>query len=170
MSESNEPSDVQSEVEFIREVRDSIFPFDPSLETLLTYINLSDTTEIGLTLHVKGAVVSGLAVSGRRFFSLLIHAVEEARDRGSVDAAGSQMITDFYRPTLEALEKDQTEYRASNKLPPRPRHVHMRHVLTYPGGGSDPLRHELWRGRLTEVDGWSLGNTEKVPPLPEGVG
>ena len=164
------PTSAQSEPDFIREMREPIYPFDSSLESLAAFIDRADTTEIGVTLHVKGAVLSGLLVSSRRFFSLLLRALEQGAETGAGDGGGIRVFADFYRPTLESLEQSQAEYRESDKSPPRPRHVHMRQVVTYLGSTSDPLRHALWRGRLTEVDGWCLGSTEPVLPLPEGVG
>jgi hypothetical protein len=38
----------------VRAVRVSVFPFDPTLESLVAFINLLDHTELGVTLHVRG--------------------------------------------------------------------------------------------------------------------
>jgi hypothetical protein len=169
----SEPGDVSTspnnELEEVREARETTFPFDPELMRLVGFINIVDGAEIGLTLHVGGCVVSGMLISMAQFYRLLVkdftdlNRLTEHSDR---DAAAS--FAEFYRSPLEGAEKALDEYRKSQTLtvPPSPRHIHLRYAQTLVPGGQ-PLTQSLWRGRLTEVDGWSIGNFGPVPPLAQ---
>jgi len=150
-------------------VRSEILPFDPSLERLAMYINLLDTTEIGVTLHVKGIVVSGLLISTRSYFNLMVHGLEQAAvDAGPPESNGASAFADFFRMSLTELERARDEYRKSEELPLRPHHICLREVTSFTS--AEQIRQSLWRGRLTEVDGWSLGHFgEKIPPLPDDL-
>jgi hypothetical protein len=61
MTESAEEPGDPDWAELARNAREAMFPFDPALETLVMYINLLDKAEVGITLHVKGAVPFGSA-------------------------------------------------------------------------------------------------------------
>ncbi|EHB44987.1 hypothetical protein MycrhDRAFT_6664 [Mycolicibacterium rhodesiae JS60] len=147
--------------------RSELPPFDPSLESLVMYINLLDTTEIGVTLHVKGIVVSGLLISGRSYFNLMVRDLEMDADRSAdpASSSGARAFADFFRMSLERQERARDEYRSTEKLPPRPHHICLRQATSFTP--TEPIRQSLWRGRLVEVDAWSLGYFgERIPPLP----
>lgn len=167
MSEVPEIDDSAAEREFIQGVKDGIFPFDVALENLAMYVNLLDTAEVGVTLHVKGAVVSGLMISARMFYKIIVVSLDDSADvNPDPENNGHRMFANFYRTNLDSFEKARGEYANNHKLPPRPHHIHMRHVETYLGG-TQPLLQSTLRCRLTEVDAWTLGNFGEVPPLSE---
>lgn len=149
--------------------RSGMFPFDPSLESLVMYINLLDTTEIGVTLHVKGVVVSGLLISSRSYFNLLVKGLEQtAQNVDPAESGGHLTFAEFFRISLKDQERLRDEYRTSEKLPLRPHHICLRQATSFTP--SEQIRQNLWRGRLTAVDGWSLGNFgERIPPLPDDL-
>ena len=161
----------QSEAEIVRAVRDTIFPFDPMLEGLVALINVLDKTEIGVTLYVHGCVISGMLISVQQHFKLLIKLLSDATMlSGTSNPEGAALFAEFFQPNLESAAKDLEEYKTSQKLPPRPRHIHLRHAQSFVTGLSEPLTFNLWRGRISEVDGWSIGNFGPIPPLePENV-
>ncbi len=160
--------DKPDEAEIVRNAKAAIFPFDPSLESLVMYINLLDTTEVGITLHVRGTVISGLLISPRSFYRLLVGRLEKIAEGGEEPTkSGAMGFADFFRMSLEAQERLRNEYRTNDTLPPRPHHIHLREASVFVGSG-EPLVHPTWRGRLTEVDGWSFGNFGgPIPPLPD---
>lgn len=167
MTEANENEGNEvSRTDLIREIRANLAPFDPTLENLVMFMNLLGGTEIGITLHVKGSVISGMLISGQQYFKMLVRQFENVAER--VDegrAAAATGFAEFFRPTLEGFERSHDDYTETATLPPRPQHVHLRHAQIYLSS-SDFLTERLWRGRLTEVDGWSLGNFGMLPPLP----
>ena len=129
---------------------------------LLTLVNIVDTDgelEIGMTLHVSGVIVSGLLISGRRYFELLNEAVQPGgaqESAGLREALGDALtgvgesygayefnaVTD---PEQVALELFLTSY------------IHMRNAEVHAPGGPGHLAPVLWRGRLSHVSGWSVG-------------
>lgn len=168
MSETSDASASRSnELAEIREARKTTVPFDPELVRLVNFMNIVDTAEIGLTLHVGGCVVSGMLISMAQFYRLLVkdftdmNRLTEHSDR---DVAAS--FAKFYSFPLENAEKALDEYRESQKLPPLPRHIHLRYAQTLIPGGQ-PVTQALWRGRLAGVDGWSIGNFGPIPPLSQ---
>lgn len=163
MSELDEGSaPAKTEAEFVREERDT---FDPELVRLVSFINLVDGTEIVLTLHVGSCVLSGMLISAARFYRLLIKDFTDPNrlsEQSNPEAAAS--FAEFYRPSLESTEKLLEDYRTSEKLPPWARHIHLRYAQTLIAG-QEPFTQSLWRGRLTEIDGWSISNFGVIRPL-----
>jgi hypothetical protein len=140
------------------------WPLDPDLVRLVHFINTADSAEIGLTLHVKGCVVSGVLISGAQYYRLLVKELSDLdrlSEQSNRELAAN--LVKFYRPSLEMAEKNVEETRAQKKLPALPRHIHFRRAQTIVSGQA-ALTQSLWRGRLAEVDGWSFGNFGATPP------
>ncbi len=165
--EGADESAMAPEADAVREIRSKIFPFDPTLESLVALINLIDGPSIGVTLHIKGSIVSGMLISSRLFFKMLVTDIGESAERAEGnDADLARSFADFFRPSLESTTEALAEYDSSKKLPPRPHHIHLRHAQTLMAG-TEPFTQSVWRGRLTAIDGWSIGNFGSIPPLPE---
>lgn len=94
---------------------------------------------IGVTLTVGGSIVSGEAISRIRW-------MEEQVDAG-VSILG---------PLLDEMIANR-ELPDDERAPGYERHIHLRKARYW--GSSGPLTNNdmYWRGRLAEVDGWSLG-------------
>jgi hypothetical protein len=120
-------------------------PSDPLLELL---IEMTDETgvELPITLQVSGLVVSGKLISKDAYF----------------DEFTSQFthgMTD--RQTIEGLRKSFAEISADsgNQSVAPPIAVHVKDAALF-GVGNMPVPYErgaLWRGRLSEVDAFFLG-------------
>src|SRR5436190_18000638 len=75
---------------------------DRFLLTLVEIVNDAGELEIGMTLHVSGVIVSGLLISGRRYFELLNEAVQTPGSRETVglrEALGDALtdVAESYR-------------------------------------------------------------------------
>jgi hypothetical protein len=109
--------------------------------------------EIPITLFVSGAVVTGVLTSGKVYFDRFAERFaagwpEEAREKIRASMA---MPGDVY-PRLEPGEK------SPRKRPAQFIHLRDAQIVTALGNlpvNGDPL---LWRGRLTEVGGYSIGH------------
>ena len=136
---------------------------DPALEVLVGVINALHGTEIGITLHASGLVVSGMLISGRRYFELLIESLENSPSEGG--GTFGQLFTPFRdRYTEDGLTNDSTEGEDTTLQPVG--FIHMRDAQTFsPTGHSLP--GTLWRARLTEITGWSIGSYGRTPPTSE---
>jgi hypothetical protein len=112
-----------------------------------------------MTLHVSGVIVSGLLISGQRYFELLNEAVQTA---GSQETAGlretlGDALTDVaesYRAPEFNAETNPEQVASYSLLTSN---IHMRNAEVHAPGGPGHLAPTLWRGRLSHVSGWSLG-------------
>ena len=118
---------------------------DPLLELL---IEMTDETgaELPITLQVSGLVVSGKLIGKAAYFD-------------QFTSLFTQGMTD--RPTVEGLRTSFAEISAdsgSEAVAP-PIAVHVKDAALF-GVGNMPVPYErgaLWRGRLSEVDAFFLG-------------
>lgn len=167
MTKQHEPSaGAKSGAETVREEWEAALPFDPELAHLVRFINALESVELGVTLHVGGSVVSGMLISITQFYRLL---TKQLADAGRTQARPEDRDTaaafvDLFQPPFNAAQKELEEARKSQVPPPSPRHVHLRYAQTYTSP-EQTLTMTLWRGRLTEVDGWSVGNFGTIPRL-----
>lgn len=155
----------KTDAEIVREEWQATLPFDPELMRLVRFINAIDNVEVGVTLHVGGSVVSGMLISVAEFYRLLIKQFEDAggvKEKATRDAAA--VFTRLYRPPFDAAKREVEAARVSHTPPPSPHHLHLRYAQAYTSP-EHSLTMRLWRGRLVEVDGWSIGNFGKIPPL-----
>ena len=101
--------------------------------------------EIGVTLIVGGTIVSGLTISGKRYFE----------DFGKF-FADSPVFTAEQRKGLEETYREFGEKRYTHLPTPELRYVHLRDALIL--GGPEPLRVPLFRVRIATVDGFTIGS------------
>jgi hypothetical protein len=132
---------------------------DRFLLTLVELVNDAGELEIGITLHVSGVIVSGLMISGRRYFELLNEAVQtaESQENGGLREALGDALTglaESYRAHEFNAEADPEQVALDLFLTS---YIHMRNAEVHAPGGPGHLAPVLWRGRLSHVSGWSLG-------------
>jgi hypothetical protein len=118
---------------------------DPLLELL---IEMTDETgaELPITLQVSGLVVSGKLIGKAAYLD-------------EFTSLFTQGMTD--RQTVEGLRKSFAEISADseNEAAAPPTAVHVKDAALF-GVGNMPVPYErgaLWRGRLSEVDAFFLG-------------
>lgn len=129
---------------------------DGMLGVLVSMVNGSGL-EISITLAVPGGPIQGTLIGHDRWLELLDERVAAA----NADLAG--LFNAFRDPggdaDAEDSEKTQDDENAEGD-PPEPRHIHMQDArYVYENGFTPGFDHPglLWRGRLAEVAGWSLG-------------
>ena len=124
------------------------------LAALVRLANESDM-ELGVTLSTGGVLVSGVLVSGRRYFAHMREAFRTFTI--SEEPSGSEAAEAIFR-----------QAGAEDSAPPL-RHLHLRGARFFaPGQVAIPAEPGMWwRGRLDAVDGWGLGLfAEGSPTLP----
>ncbi|MDZ3990360.1 gas vesicle accessory protein GvpU [Pseudomonas sp. Teo4] len=142
--------------ELIQELRDDLS--DPVLlhgswhgrgvdDTLQHLVHLANEggVEMGITLMVGGALVSGYLISSETYFQRVIDSVVE------VSAPGEN-------PGVDAVAKLLAERTPPSGGPIASQFIHMRDARFY-NGRNDPLptNGTLWRGKIASVDGFSIG-------------
>lgn len=130
------------------------------LVMLLNIVN-QGTIEFGLTLNVGGSVISGTLISGKKYFSEFakqfsnaIGTPEEASNEPSIEES-FRKLGDIY----DLPEGKQGE-ELKNQAPVT--YIHLRDANVFFKDGTIPTGVGVfWRGKLSSVDGFSLGNLNK---------
>jgi len=115
---------------------------DNILEFFVKAANIHDFT-LDITLNVKGAVITGTIVSAKEYFETL----SEIFDDGNEVA---QKLSEQLSRAGESAHSDGSS---------EANFIHMKETKVYCGDSkSTPSKGEiLWRGKLSEVDGFFLG-------------
>jgi hypothetical protein len=134
-------------------------PVDPVARTdwfLQYFVNNANNlgVEIDVALHVAGLVVTGTLTSGQRYFELMGDALSKATTNMPEVTEALKAVAkfgDFYAPRDEEEKSDR---------PDTPQYIHLRNARYFsPAGGPIPASGGLlWRGRVTEVSGFSIGS------------
>jgi hypothetical protein len=104
--------------------------------------------EVGITLSVRGHLVSGLLISPQAYFTLLAEQFAKPfADAGSSDADSIRALVLGFD---EAPSKEED---------PAAQYIHVRDARVYTGHqGPVSADGMLWRGKVAAVDGFSLGH------------
>lgn len=143
---------------------------DPVLASLVSVINTlaGEGNAVAVTLTVPGGMVSGLLVPAWEWFEEQQHA-REAETGGDSFAVFFSMPAEQFKEARERHRAEVEQWTADGRPDEpadgdadaddeAPRFIHLRDARTpLPGGGWSPPTH--WRGRLSEVTGWSWGAT-----------
>jgi hypothetical protein len=117
---------------------------------LQTIIHTANETgaEIGVTLILGGTVVSGLATSGQRYF-----------EEFGKFFANSAVFTPEQRKAMEDTYREFGDKRYTGLPASELHYVHLRDVLIV--RGNEPLKLPLFRVRLANVDGFTVGSLKE---------
>jgi hypothetical protein len=161
---------------------------DRALEAVVGAINA--VTELqedgpGVVLTLGGLVVSGTIIPDWQWFDEVEHAARAAfvvHAGGSIDDEHGGWAT-LFKGVAESLVQARDERRAARKAierlsdryqrrvgrDDRTDYIHLREArVIAAGAGSLPVAGMHWRGRLTEVSGWSFGHLGAEPPAAPG--
>ena len=126
---------------------------DVQLHALLDFqfgVDQEDSaSELGLTLLINGALVTGRAIPYGRW---LREYYAQLRMASQKLAEGIEAVfTDVNAEGKAIRDRRDTENRPNVAI----KHIHMRDVIVRTGNVT--LNVPLWRAELEHVDGWSLG-------------
>lgn len=123
---------------------------------LRALVAMSEKThiEIGVTLTVNGLIVTGFIIDQATYFQHLIEGIRKTQ----ADAEIKDLLTDFMDQVNLSLQKSSDEDTLH-----LPKYIHLRDVKIYPseGRGMPTYGETIWRGHLSSIDGFSLG--EMIP-------
>jgi hypothetical protein len=160
---------------------------DPALETVVAAIN--DLPEAqddgpGVVLTLGGLVISGTVIPDWQWFDEVEHAARAAfvvHTGGSIDdehggwarlfqgvAESLAQARDEHRAAREATDRLSHRYQGLVAQEDRTNYIHLRDAVIAAGVSSPPVAGMHWRGRLSEVSGWSFGHLRPEPPAAPG--
>ena len=116
----------------------------------------NDGMGIGLSLNVGGLIISGTPCGGKEYFYEF----------------GKQLGDGMYPENADSAEEFAAAYKkigddvySESEITPNPAsYIHMKNALFFsPKGDSIPSNAQgaLWRGKVSDVDGFSLGRFSK---------
>ena len=118
------------------------------LAALVQILNSLKGASMGITLHVGGLVVSGQLASGAQYLEETGQTLDKALTGGTSDR-----LSKLFQRTAGTLYSEENQTVG---------YVHLRNVRFFqPGAGALPLKTQAWwRGRLSHVSGFSIGEME----------
>ncbi|MFC8537057.1 hypothetical protein ACFUJY_24510 [Streptomyces sp. NPDC057249] len=122
---------------------------DLQLQMLIRLLDREPRSGLPLTLVVPAGALHGEVIGHEAWKA------EWARSLRQVEGEGANLLAEF----PETVDQGVKEAQADEDVPFLPRWIHLRDA-TLICGGAAPLRLPLWRGRLSDVSGWTLGRPE----------
>jgi len=124
---------------------------DAGDQLLASFVRIANRSgvELGITLWVRGTIVTGILVPMGKYLE------EVAANFDPVE--GAAPFADFFRRLKE--HSDEQQSRADDDGLPVA-HIHLRDSRTYAPGADRPIPTRSgvpWRGRLDSVDGFTFG-------------
>lgn len=164
-------------------------PRDRALEAVVATINAMTERQDdgpGVVLTVGGLVLSGTVIPDWQWFDEVEHQARAAfvvHTGGSIDDEHGGWATLFEgvaESLRQARDEQQAAREATERLPDRYRHclaqddradyIHLREAGVIGGVSSQPVAGMHWRGRLSEISGWSFGHLGAAPPARASSG
>jgi hypothetical protein len=134
---------------------DDISPKDWYLDTVLNFVlGFSDEYEggsVGLTVQSNGVTVSGMAISRTEWIAGIVGQYAQA---GAEDT-GKYIKQLFEQANAQAIDGDKERQKAELPTTAR-RFLHLKDARI--GHGDQYTQVPLWRGKLSDITGWSLGS------------
>lgn len=126
-------------------------PIDHVLTRIVAIFNNSEDMRIGLTVTVGGSVVTGTLVSGATYFETM----NELHSKSGLLPVWQPEV-EFYREMIDSDEPFDLSVEVE-----RTTFLHLIDASVY--GGNQLVGLRAWRGRLSEVSGWSIGSLRAGP-------
>lgn len=119
---------------------------DWALVGLVNFVN-ANKVSIGVTLTVGGALISGSLISGKEFFDKIAEKFNQLNpEKGSL----AEYLAKYHSQISEEVYVD-------GDLPINTVFIHLDNARQYFGKESIPTVGTLWRGRLCDISGFSIG-------------
>lgn len=121
------------------------------LQTLVNIANKSDLS-IGLTIITHGFLVSGEVIGGKTYFEKF------GEEMGTLVSETTEGIS-----VSEHFKKMGDDVYSEEKIDDNPSFIHFKNAKFFQTSG-EPIpnnRGVLWRGKISEVSGYSLGKLSK---------
>lgn len=112
-----------------------------------------------VTLTVGGSHINGKLITGRRFYERLIESLESAADGIQIHPESNfAAVLDIYRENRDIYPSPDDEPDAL----PVPYYIHLEDARWHTTDGRVlPGNGMIWRGKISAVDGFSIGQFER---------
>jgi hypothetical protein len=141
-------------------------------EVLIYLVQKVEETGVGIsvTLMIGGLVVVGGLIRSKLYYDYLSSCFDIYTDESEGGTREYGVIRDTKDPieleTLEKHSKDWKEFitrsRDKKDSDSRPKYIHLQNAEVWEIFSTEPFRFEYWRGKLSSIDGFSLGTRGQV--------
>ncbi|MCV3209244.1 hypothetical protein OHD62_23785 [Mesorhizobium sp. YC-39] len=131
-------------------------PRDAYLNALVKFAE--GNLELGMTLFIRGTVITGTMISGRKYFEELSRQMRSASIQGSSDPADLQDV--LGRAMMDFADMYPRAGEEPEPGRPPPKFLHLRNARIFQAANHLPSNGQLMRLRLDAVDGYFMGNIE----------
>jgi hypothetical protein len=123
-------------------------------EVLEYLIKRVEETGLGtsITLSVNGSTISGEMISSKRYFDEMSNYFSE--DNITAD---DRALREKWLSYMQHVKQFLQQKGRGREEQHDPKYIHLRDVVIYPSDPSDPSAAGAWRGKLSSVDGFSVG-------------
>jgi hypothetical protein len=148
----------ENAAEETQDVPRTIFDQREGVDWLLAWmISLAEQgLECGVTISVRGQVVSGTIIGGRKYFEALGNSLKTASYGGPYPTSG-----DLKNSLIGGFSAWKDIYPEKKDIPsdyvPQPSFIHLEDARLLQGGKPVNSHGTLWRSQLSSVDGFMLG-------------
>ena len=117
----------------------------------------ADTTEFGIsvTLNIHGTVVTGEIISEKSFLNSIGNLIDEFHAANAKDEEELDTVKEHFREFINQIISDKSDY-SNNDF------IHLQNAAVYPDG-HNPMHVGMWRGKITSIDGFSIGYIPSEP-------
>ncbi|OOE37463.1 hypothetical protein BZG04_03360 [Salinivibrio kushneri] len=132
----SEPSDIQRVAETCNK--------DWFLQEMINLANVG--AELDITINVGGVLASGTLIGGQKYFEMLAESINFSNEGNPDNETVKKFFSGFGDMYQEAPPVDSIGY------------IHMKDIKFHALSGTPvPSNSTIWRGRLSQVNGFILG-------------
>lgn len=106
---------------------------------------------IGVTLTVKGFVISGTLIGYERYYDGIIKNMSQTKDRGKKEVSETQSLDKFIEHINRARNITRTQKADEITF------IHLESAVLYNSSRKTMFSPNFWRVRLDSVDGFMIG-------------
>ncbi len=124
---------------------------DLQLQLLVRLLDQDPSSSLPITLHTPSGLLYGELIAHEAWKDSWASGLRQ------MEGSGAQLLARM----PEAVDQTLTEMHGENAPRALPQWLHLRDVTCITGAAT-PVTSALWRGRLADVVGWSLGNPDQA--------
>ncbi|MDQ3903099.1 MAG: hypothetical protein M3247_05625 [Thermoproteota archaeon] len=122
-------------------------------EILVQLVKQAEEKGIGIsiTLCVNGLIIVGNIISSKIYFEKLFPDFDKNQSFTTDNPSEREMVRTYIANLVTPKIRESTESQDN------PKYIHLDKVVMYPSDPGSPYVTGVWRGKLSSIDGFSIG-------------
>ena len=135
-------------------------------EILEYFVQNVEETEISsssnITLCMNGLIITGKIISSTSYYEKMFRFYDRLENTSTTDQSKIEAWHNYKERSKQFMEQMKSKHNTEKQGSPK--YIHLANVEIYPSDLlSLPFPTDLWRGKLSSVDGFSLDIAEAKP-------